>query len=499
MQPNAARPRSHCPTAAREFLMPDLASFFRAIPSTDKCIEFLKSGEAHDLADLALAGEVPHPLLRSAVVDYWENVRQQIRLGRFRDAEEVTLEARKAEMAAHVAVRLKPRMRKVYNGTGVVVHTNTGRSILAKEAVKAIEQAALDNSTLELDVETGGRGSRSTLLTDLFRTLTGAEDALVVNNNAAGVLLVMDTFFRGREVVISRGELVEIGGSFRIPDVMASTGVILREVGTTNRTHPEDYRRAINAETAAIVRVHASNFRVIGFHAEVSTEDLANIAHEHNLLLVNDLGSGSLFDFSGYGLTGEPTVQQALSAGSDLVLFSGDKLLGGPQAGVILGRRELVARLRKNPIMRALRCDKLVYAALEATLRLYLDPETARTNVPTLARILLTKDELAVRARKLLGLLEAGLGDRCRIDLVDSSSRCGGGAFPEQKMPTVLVAIRPKRAGATELKMALLRQDPILLGRLEDEAFCLDARTLPEGELEAIPPLVGRALEAIGG
>ncbi len=330
----------------------------------------------------------------------------------------------------------------------------------------------------------------------LLQILTGAEDGLVVNNNAAAVLLVLDTFCKNREAIISRGELVEIGGSFRIPDVMEATGVHLREVGATNRTHAEDYERAICEKTGAIVRVHTSNFRIIGFHKAVPTRDLAKIAHDHTLLLINDLGSGSLVDLERSGLPHEPTVQQSVADGSDLVLFSGDKLLGGPQAGIIVGKRELVARLRTNPLLRALRCDKLVYAALEATLRLYLDPQKAEQGIPTLRQILMPAEELAGRAQRLADKLASACQGLCDLSLRADSSRTGGGAFPEYPLPTTLVVLRPVSCSAEELRQRLLATSPILLGRIEQDAFCLDPRTLNEEDFELVVRLVRTVLQA---
>lgn len=475
--------------------MPDPSTLFRAIPSTDKSLDALAralGGRQDEDAKAIL--DAPHALLREAVSAYWDNMRLRVRKGLVTDPAFLSLETRLSHLIRHVARYIAPRLQKVINATGVVIHTNSGRSTLAPEARQALELAASNYTNLELDTQTGGRGSRNSLLTHLLRTLTGAEDALVVNNNAAAVLLVMDTFCKGREAVISRGELVEIGGSFRIPDVMSATGVHLREVGTTNRTHLKDYAAAIGEETAAIVRVHTSNFRVIGFHKAVGTEELANLAHEHGLILVNDLGSGSLTDFVAAGLPGEPTVQEAVAKGSDLVLFSGDKLLGGPQAGLIVGKNDLVARLRQNPLLRALRCDKLCYAALEATLRLYLDPERARKTVPTVARILASKDEIGARAQRLAELLREHAGDACEVSLVDGNSRCGGGAFPEYPLPTVLCAIHPKEGTPEDMRKRFLRMRPILIGRIEDNAFQLDARTLEDEDFATITHLVERAL-----
>ncbi len=475
--------------------MPDPSSLFRAIPSTDKSLEALRKALSMRQDELSRAIlKAPHALVREAVCAYWDAMRLRVREGRVKDPAFLSLEARLSHLIRFVGKYASPRLQKVINATGVVIHTNTGRSVLAPEAREALQLAAANYTNLELDSATGGRGSRNSLLAPLLRTLTGAEDGLVVNNNAAAVLLVMDTFCKGREAVISRGELVEIGGSFRIPDVMSATGVHLREVGTTNRTHLKDYAAAIGENTSALVRVHTSNFRVIGFHKAVDTEELARLAHEHGLILINDLGSGSLTDFVAAGLPGEPTVQQAVAMGSDLVLFSGDKLLGGPQAGLIVGRADLVARLRQNPLLRALRCDKLAYAALEATLRLYLDPERARQGVPTVARILARRDEIEPRARLLAQLVQDHAGEACMISLMEGSSRCGGGAFPEYPLPTILCAVHPKETTPEDMRRRLLGLRPILIGRIEDNAFCLDPRTLEDEDFPLVASLVARAL-----
>ena len=304
------------------------------------------------------------------------------------------------------------------------------------------------------------------------------------------MLLMLDGFCKGGEVIVSRGELVEIGGSFRIPEVMEKSGAHLREVGATNRTHLRDYAAAINENTRALLRVHTSNYRIVGFQSSVPLPELAALARERGLPLFEDLGSGSFMDFSPYGLPNEPTVPSVLTGGADLVTFSGDKVLGGPQAGIIAGRKELVDRLKSNPLTRALRCDKLCLAALEATLRLYLDPDKARERIPTLRRICLRPEELARRARALAVRLRKALGDDCAVSVRPDVSRVGGGAFPQYDLPTSLVGLKPARISATALKNALLATDPPLLGRLEDDHFCLDPRTLENKEY----PLLLRAL-----
>lgn len=462
-------------------------NLFRAIPAVDLCLEALTA------ADPGLA-QAPRALLRELIAAFWEQRREDIRAGRCREAAALGLEAQLPALLAHARSGARPRLRPVLNATGVVIHTNMGRSVLAQEAQAAVALAAQGYCNLELDLRTGGRGSRYDLVEGLICRLSGAEAALVVNNNAAAVLLALDTFCKGGEVIVSRGELVEIGGSFRIPEVMEKSGAQLREVGATNRTHLRDYAAAINENTRALMRVHTSNYRIVGFHSAVPLPELAALARERNLPLIEDLGSGSFMDFSPCGLPHEPTVPFVLAQGADLATFSGDKALGGPQAGIIAGRKDLVAALKSNPLTRALRCDKLCLAALEATLRLYLDPEKARERIPTLRGIARPPRELARDARALAARLRKHLGQACRVTLRPDVSRVGGGAFPQCDLPTTLVCLKPAAMSATALKTALLGADPPLLGRLEEESFCLDPRTLERSGWNAAALVLQRAL-----
>lgn len=477
--------------------MPNLQNLFKAIPSTDKSLDALARAAGNGCSPDAvrLLAESPRPLIREAVSAYWDRRRDDVRGGKITEPGELSLDTRFDDMLSFVKRMAAPRMQPVINGTGVIIHTNTGRSILARSARDAISMAAAGNTSLEFDRETGGRGSRHSILTRLICDLTGAEDAVAVNNNAAGVLLAMDSLCRGGEVIISRGELVEIGGSFRIPDVMSASGVALHEVGTTNRTHPGDYLDAINENTRAIVRVHTSNYRVIGFHTAVPTDKLAQLAHEKGLPLINDLGSGSLVNLAVCGLPPEPTVPECIRQGCDLVLFSGDKLLGGPQAGIIAGKKEFLSRIRKNPLLRAMRLDKLVYAGLEATLRLYYEPEKAMREIPTLSELMVRPEELDTRARGLKWRLARVLGSSCSISLAKDSSRTGGGAFPEYPLETTLVCLKPKEISPQELRSRLLADTPILIGRVENDAFCLDPRTLRDEDIPAAAKLLNNALK----
>jgi len=464
-------------------------ALFRHLPAVDHVLAALHAEDA------AALGTAPRPLVKDLVNAFLDLLREEIRAGAFAEAAQLELSTLMPRLRAYVRQGLRPRFRRVLNATGVVVHTNMGRSLLAPEAVAAVAGAAAHYSNLEFDLATGERGSRYSHVEELLCRLTGAEAALVVNNNAAAVLIVLDTLCKGREVIVSRGQLVEIGGSFRIPEVMAKSGAVLREVGATNRTHLRDYESAIGSETAAIMKVHTSNYRMTGFVKEVPLCELKTLAGAYGLPVIEDLGSGSLMRFDGDGLPGEPTAQEAVSQGADVVSFSGDKVLGGPQAGIIVGRREIIERIKKNQLNRALRIDKLTLAALEATLRLYADPELARERVPTLAMMTRPLVLLRTQAARLAGLLRKHLSDHLDIGVRAGSSRVGGGAFPEADLPTALVCLRPVHMNVDALRQALLSTDPPLVGRVEDDALCLDPRTLDAGE----HPLVLSALrQALG-
>jgi L-seryl-tRNA(Ser) seleniumtransferase len=363
-------------------------------------------------------------------------------------------------------------LRRVINATGVVLHTNLGRAPLAEVAIRAIEEAASGFSNLEYDIETGQRGSRYSHCVGLLRQLTGAEDALVVNNCAAAIVLSLNALAQKKEVLVSRGELVEIGGSFRIPEIMARSGAKLIEVGTTNRTHDDDYRRAITPKTGAIVKVHRSNFTIEGFTSDVSVERLAFIAAEHGLPVIHDLGSGLMIPLDAYGLTGEPTASTAIASGATLVLMSGDKLLGGPQAGIILGASNVVAKLRKSPFARAMRVDKLTLSALEATLRLYLEPARALKEIPVLAMLTESAGEIDLRADALARTLrDGGVG----VEVAATKASVGGGAFPTAEIPSAALVLE---GNAMELEEKLRNADPPVIGRIAEGKLLLDLRAV---------------------
>jgi L-seryl-tRNA(Ser) seleniumtransferase len=388
------------------------------------------------------------------------------------------------KQAAQIA--MTPNLRKTINATGVVVHTNLGRSLLASEAVESLVTIASRYSNLEYNLSIGKRGSRYSSVEDLICEISGAEAAMVVNNNAGAVLLCLETIARNKEVIVSRGELVEIGGSFRVPDVMVKSGGILKEVGTTNRTHLKDYENAIGQKTGLLLKVHTSNYSVVGFTAEVSLRELVDLGAAHQLPVMEDLGSGTFIDFSKYGLVKEPTVQESVTAGADVITFSGDKLLGGPQAGIIVGKKEAVNRIKKNPITRALRIDKLTLAALESTLRLYRDEEKAVRTIPTLQMIMLPLKEVQKRAQHLAQAL-TDIGDkRLQVQLIERSSKTGGGALPLIELPSLCVAVQIKDMSTNALEKAMRSNNPPVIGRIEDDLFVMDPRTIQQDELSII-------------
>jgi len=376
----------------------------------------------------------------------------------------------------------RPRLSEIVNCSGVVVHTNLGRALLAEEAAKAAYMAAIHNVNLEYDVEEGTRGDRDDLVEELIIELTGAEAATVVNNNAAAVLLALNTLSFGGETIVSRGELIEIGGSFRLPEIMSKSGCALKEVGTTNRTHLADYEEAVSEKTALILRAHTSNYRIIGFTTQPSNVDIAKFAKPKNIPFMVDLGSGAFLDLSRFGLPHEPTARETLNEGADIVTISGDKLLGGPQAGIIAGKREFVSRIKKNHLKRALRCGKITLAALESTLRIYLNPEAAIKNIPTLRYLTRSVDEIRAVAAKAKERLEKYFGGAAEIYLLDDICHAGSGALPEMDIPSVSVAIRHKEMGPNELAAWFRRLSPPVIGRVGDDVFRLDMRCVENAD-----------------
>lgn len=466
-----------------------MSTLYRHLPPVAQVLAALDTDP--DMAAL------PRPLVKEHVNAFLDLCREEIRSGVITDAAHLDPAALMPRLSAYVRSHSRPHFRRVLNATGVVIHTNLGRSVLARPAMEAVAEACAHYSNCEFDLATGKRGSRYSHVEKILCDITGAEAALVVNNNAAAVFIMLETLARGREVIVSRGQLVEIGGSFRIPDVMAKSGAILREVGATNRTHVRDYEQAIGDDTAALMRVHTSNFRMVGFTAEVSLPEMRALGDRYGLPVIEDLGSGTLCDLAGHGLPGEPTVQQVVAQGADVVSFSGDKVLGGPQAGIIVGRREYVDRIKKNPINRAVRIDKMTLAALEATLRLYLDMDAARREVPTLRMITASQDSLRSKARRLADAVRAELGDTAVVAMRKGFSRVGGGAFPEYDLPGTLVSVDVPGVSVDALREALLDTDPPLVARIEDGVFLLDPRTLASSELKLAAGALRQAVDTI--
>jgi L-seryl-tRNA(Ser) seleniumtransferase len=451
----------------------------RRIPSVDR---LLASAPFEDL----LQSE-PRGLIVAAIQQVQAEVRTVLSAGG-PTGDEITDPAWYAERTRSSIDRIRrPSLRPVINASGVVLHTNLGRAPLADVARAAIDRVAAGYSNLEFDLEHGTRGSRYAHCTELLVRLTGAEAVLVVNNNAAALVLALNTLAFEREAIISRGELVEIGGSFRVPDIMARSGARMREVGSTNRTHPEDYRAAIDASTALILKVHQSNFRIEGFTAEVPVAELEPIARTHGILLLNDLGSGLMVPSSSLGLPFEPTAADAVREGADVVTMSGDKVLGGPQAGIVLGRRDVIERMRRNPLCRAFRVDKLTLAGLEATLGLYLDPDRAIREIPVLRMLSDSASAIAARAESLAAALSA-IGVAAATE--DGRSTVGGGAFPGVELPGRVVTVAVDGLSAVCLDQQLRDANPPVVGRIVDDRVLLDPRTLLPGEADQIVAVI---------
>jgi L-seryl-tRNA(Ser) seleniumtransferase len=453
--------------------MAEVARMFPKLPSVDRILE-CDQGRA-------LQSQTRREATVEAIRACLEEIRGRIKRGEAVEDDEITPAALASAASAVLAESRRSRVRRVVNATGVVVHTNLGRSRLAEEAIDAVVAAARYPMALEYDVEKGRRGDRDRLVEEHLTALTGAEAATVVNNNAAAVLLMLNSLADDREVVVSRGELVEIGGSFRVPDVMAKSGALLREVGTTNRTHPADYDKAVVARTAMLLKVHTSNYRIVGFTASVDLPELRRIADAHqDVVVAKDLGAGALVDFSDSGMPAEPVVADRISAGADLVTFSGDKLLGGPQCGLIVGRSDLIREIKANPLKRALRCDKMTLAALEATLRLYrFDPAPLRS-IPTLAALTRPVAELEEIGLAAVTLLQKALGADFEVTLVRSDAQAGSGCQPEVTVESRAICIVAGDQSPDGLAARFRAGNPPIVGRIEKERFLLDLRTVSD-------------------
>ena len=456
------------PCANLCFLMADqTANLLRELPSIDRLLK-------HKRCEILLSR-----YNRDYVIEQCRTVLDQFRSEiRHGDAIGVDDEAIIERVESRIYAESRPGHIRVVNATGTILHTNLGRALLSRAAIDAMTAVADQPINLEYDLAAGRRGKREETLEKLLVDLTGAEAASVVNNNAAAVLLALNSLAEGKEVIVSRGELIEIGGSFRIPEIMAKSGAVLKEVGSTNRTHPTDYENAINQRTALLLKVHTSNYKVVGFTAEVTLEELVAIGKKHNLPVMEDLGSGALIDLSKHGLPKEPIVAQRIQAGADVVTFSGDKILGGPQAGLIVGKKDLIGKMGKNHLQRALRCGKLTLAALEATLRRYRQSPNIVDEIPTLKAFTRPIQEIRAFGEELLPRLQAVLGNEFQLQLQDSTAQIGSGALPTEELPTVVISIEHPKLGANVIAEKFRRADPPIIGRIKDDHFLLDLRTI---------------------
>ena len=435
---------------------------------------------------LTLCETVPAQTVTQAVRQVLEDLRKDILAGNIEEMPAV--EALCAGIVSDANRQAEPSLKKVINATGIILHTNLGRACISARAAAAAQEVAQSYSTLEYNLQAGRRGTRYSHVESLLCKLTGAESALVVNNNAAAVLLILSDMAQGGQVITSRGELVEIGGSFRVPDIMEACGAELKEVGTTNKTHLWDYDRAINEKTRALMKVHTSNYRIVGFSETPTLPELAELAHSRGLPVIEDLGSGCLVDLQQFGIYGEPTVQDSVRAGVDVVSFSGDKLLGGPQAGIIVGKKAIVDKLKKHPLTRAMRVDKMTLAALEATLRSY--EIGAYNEIPTIAMLAVTQDQLRAKADALCGLMTAA---GVAAEVVPTEGQVGGGSVPTQMLKSFAVAVQPAGVNLDQLETNLRLGSPAIVGRINHDRFLLDVRTLKESDYADIVRAVREA------
>lgn len=429
----------------------------------------------------SLIQEYSEVAVKSAIKNYIDEIKQEI-------LNEELHEVPSLEKIVEVVTQIvksedKNSLRRVINATGTILHTNLGRSLLSQKIKENIESVAFNYSNLEFDIDNKKRGSRYVHLIDIIKKLTGAEDVLVVNNNAAAVLLTLNTLVKDKEIVVSRGELVEIGGAFRIPEIIKLSGGTPVEVGTTNKTHLKDYENAITDNTGALLKVHTSNYKIVGFTKEVSNEEISYLARENELVSINDLGSGQFVDFSRFGLPYEPTVKEVLDSGIDIVTFSGDKLLGGPQAGIIVGKKEYIEQMKKNQLTRALRVDKMTLAALEATLKLYLDEKEALEHIPTLHMISLSKERLFAKS----DVFKTRLSDLdFKITIAEDKAEVGGGSYPESYLDSVVVKLEHPRLSATDIERRLLEVEIPIITRIKDNELIFDMRTLRTREFDLV-------------
>lgn len=449
------------------------SSLLRKIPSVD---EVLKEPTIISLLS-TYSRDLVVQMVRSALSEIRLKIKSQ------KKDIDISLASIVKNVSEQLNIISRPSLKPIINATGTVLHTNFGRALLCKETVQALQLAATNPVNLEYDLVAGDRGDRDSHIESLLCQLTGAEAATVVNNNAAAVLLSLNSLAEGKEVIVSRGELIEIGGSFRLPEIMKKSGCILVEVGTTNRTHPQDYINAVTKNTALLLKVHTSNYRVVGFTTDVSLSELITIGRKQLIPTMVDLGSGALVDLSKYGLPKETMVQEIVKSGADIVTFSGDKLLGGPQAGVFVGKKKYIDKIKKNPLKRALRVDKLTLASLEATLKLYLNEETLAQTLPTLYWLTRPLAEIEKVAYESAEKLQKALGDKVTIKITDGNSEVGSGALPEEKIPTKLITLVPKDRNVQNLATLFRKSNPPIIGRIHAGKFILDMRCIVNSNL----------------
>ncbi len=460
--------------------MSETNKLLRNLPKIDRVLDELQS---------KIDPDIPSVLIKLAVQNTIDEKRKLILAGELKSLPTDQTEWEEIFIRA-ITIKNSPNYQRVINATGVVVHTNLGRSLLGTDSIDALQVAGSCYTNLEYDLTTGKRGSRYSLVEDIICDLTGAEAAIVVNNNAAAVLLALNTLSFHSETIVSRGQLVEIGGSFRIPDVMARSGAQMIEVGATNITHLSDYEQAIGENTSLLLKVHTSNFRVIGFTSEVPVADMVRLGQQHGIPVMEDLGSGSLIDLSPWGLPKEPTVQEIVKDGADVVTFSGDKLLGGPQAGIIVGRKEIVNKIKKNPMNRALRIDKFTLATLETVLRSYYDMDGALRKVPTLAMLTADSETIKKKGQSVLRRLGGAKKIKTMIQLLPTESKVGGGAMPEYGLDSWALVLDPGSRSASFLEKSFRTKEIPLIGRIEDEKMVLDLRTIQEADVPILLDLL---------
>lgn len=467
--------------------MPDKKTLLSSIPSVD---ELLNNENIKKLLEI-----YPRSVLVDSIREFLQEYRNSILHASDNDKLVLNENSIIDGISLYVKKKMSNNLKNVINGTGVVLHTNLGRACISSSVIGDLVKISSRYSNLEMDLDKGIRGSRYDHVEDILCHLTNAEAAMVVNNNAAAVMLVLSTMAKCGEVIVSRGQLVEIGGSFRIPDVMAQSGAKLVEVGTTNKTHLWDYEKAINENTKALMKVHTSNYRIFGFTEEVASEELVSLGREKGIPVIEDLGSGMLLDLSKYGLPYEPTVQEAVASGMDVVTFSGDKMLGGPQAGIIVGKREYIEAMKRNPLTRAFRVDKMTLAALEGTLKLYLDKDRALKEIPVLKMLTEDNKDIRKRAEKLYNRLISSLPDSCFLSMEDDYSEVGGGSMPMHRMPTTVISLYSDRFTVNQLEKKLRSNEIPIITRINKDKVLIDIRTIWEDEFNVIEEALIRALK----